>query len=70
MKFDVYGRFQVEVVREDNAWVVYRLDPGRRIRIDDLIIPSEITPDEIATYLDDLFHEGAAPGRSVRPLAQ
>ena len=69
MKFDVYGRFQLEVAREDNTWVVYRVVPGKRIRAEDLTIPSEIQPSEIATYLDDLFHEGAAPGTSVRLLA-
>lgn len=70
MKFDVYGRFELEVVREGNTWVAYRLMPGKRIRADELIIPSEIQPSEIATYLDDLFHEGASPGRIVRLLAQ
>jgi len=70
VKFDVYGRFQLEAAREGNMWVAYRLVPGKRIRADDLIIPSEIQPNVIATYLDDLFHEGAAPGTSVRLLAQ
>ena len=69
MKFDVYGRFQLEVAREGDTWVVYRVVPGKRIRAEDLTIPSEIQPSEIATYLDDLFHEGAAPGTSVRLLA-
>jgi hypothetical protein len=69
VKFDVYGRFQLEVAREGNTWVVYRVVPGKRIRAEDLTIPSEIQPSEIATYLDDLFHEGAAPGTSVRLLA-
>jgi hypothetical protein len=69
MKFDVYGRFQLEVAREGNRWIAYRLVPGKRIRADDLIIPGEVQPNEIATYLDDLFHEGAAPGESVRLLA-
>jgi hypothetical protein len=70
MKFDVYGRFQLEVAREGNRWVAYRLVPGKRIRADDLIIPAEVQPNEIATYLDDLFHEGAVPGKSVRLLAR
>ena len=70
MKFDVYGRFELEVAREGNTWVAYRLVPGKRIRAVELIIPSEIQPSEIATYPDDLFHEGATPGKSVRLLAQ
>jgi hypothetical protein len=35
-----------------------------------LLFPQRFQPNEIATYLDDLFHEGAAPGTSVRLLAQ
>jgi hypothetical protein len=69
VKFDIYEWFQLEVEREADAWVVYRLAPGKRVRADDLIIPSEVQPDEVATCLDDLFHEGAAPGKVVRRLA-
>lgn len=60
MKFDVYGRFQIEVHREDGKWVAYRVGPGKRSRINDFVIPREIlTSREIARYLDDLYHEGA-----------
>ena len=31
-----------------------------------VVIPIEVQEHEIATYLDDLFHEGARPGESVR----
>ena len=68
MKFDVYGRFQLEVLREGGQWVVYRLAPGKRVRATDLIIPSEVEPNEIATFLDDLLHEGAVPGKHVQLL--
>lgn len=54
--------------REGEVWVVYRLAPGKRVRASDLIIPSEVQPSEIATYLDDLFHAAASPGKSVRLL--
>lgn len=64
--FDVYGRFQLEVCREDDSWVVYRTAPGKRMRVNNLAIPAEIrTPREIARYLDDLYHEAARPGQSV-----
>jgi hypothetical protein len=68
MKFDVYGRFRLEVAREGERWVVYRLAPGKRIRADDVIIPPEIPPSDIGTYLDDLFHEASTPGKSFRQL--
>lgn len=66
MKFSVYGRFELEVVREGDAWVAYRLAPGKRIRADDVLIPASILPAEIGTYLDDLFHELSGPGQRVQ----
>ena len=66
VRFDVYGRFQVEVSREADHWVAYRIAPGKRIRIHDLVLPGEIqTSQQIARYLDDLYHEAARPGQSV-----
>ena len=67
MKFDVYGRFQLEVVREKGQWAVYRLGTGKRAPAD-LAIPSWVAPGEIATYLDDLLHESAGPDQRVRLL--
>ena len=67
MRFDVYDRFQLEVVREKGQWIAYRLELGRR-RPANLAIPSWVAPSEMATYLDDLLHELAKPGQSVRIL--
>jgi len=68
MKFDIYTRFQVEVRRESNAWVVYRSGLGKCSRLHDLLIPFQLTEDEIAVYLDDIFHEYAGPGQEIRCL--
>jgi hypothetical protein len=68
MKFGIYGRFQLEVRRKNDAWVAYRLDPGKRARMNDLVIPATLTADEIATYLDDMFHELSGPGRRIELL--
>jgi hypothetical protein len=66
MKFDVYGRFQLEVRREGDHWAAYQLALGKRTKVSDLAIPREIrTSAEIARYLDDLYHEAARPGQSV-----
>lgn len=66
MRFDVYGRFQIEVHREADVWVAYHIAPGKRVRINDLAIPGDIQKArEIARYLDDLYHEAAGPGQSV-----
>lgn len=66
MKFDIYGRFQLDVKRENNAWVVYRSESGKRARLNDVVLPEDLTADELAIYLDDLFHEFAGSGESVR----
>jgi hypothetical protein len=34
----------------------------------ELVIPSTLEGSEIATYLDDLYHEMARPGQIVREL--
>src|SRR5947199_4365314 len=69
MKFDVYGRFQVEVVRENDEWVVYKLGLGTRARSSDLAIPSFVSPSEVARFLDDVLHELSGPGQCVRLLS-
>jgi len=66
MRLDVYGRFQLEVLRENSSWVVYRIGLGTRSRDTSVIIPSSLTPEDIPTYLDDLFHELSRPGQTVR----
>lgn len=68
MKFNIYARFQVEVRRDGDRWDVFRLEQGRRARMHDVVIPTELEPDEIATWLDDIFHELAGPGQRVELL--
>jgi hypothetical protein len=68
MKFDVYGRFRLEVERENNSWGVYRRELGKRVKVTDVIIPHNLQEQEIATFLDDVFHELSGPGQSVKPL--
>jgi hypothetical protein len=69
MKFDVYGRFQLEVLRENNAWVAYRPGLGTRSLDSSIIIPESLSPDEIAGYLDDLFHELCGLGEIIRVVS-
>jgi hypothetical protein len=69
MRFDVYGRFQLEVLRENNSWVAYRPGLGTRARDSSIIIPESLMPEEIASYLDDLFHELFGPGQIIRLLS-
>jgi len=68
VKFSIYGRFQLEIEREDDAWAVYRLGTGLRVKAHDIVIPAEVEAAELAVFLDDVFHELAQPGESVEPL--
>jgi hypothetical protein len=65
MKFNIYGRFQVEVRRENELWTVYRSEMGKRAQFYDVVIPSDLEASEIAVYLDDIFHEFAGIGQCV-----
>jgi GNAT superfamily N-acetyltransferase len=69
MKFNIYDRFQVDVQRVGGAWQVYRLDFGKRVPMEEIVIPPTLEEDEIAIYLDDIFHELAGFGQSVELMA-
>ena len=68
MKFNVYGRFQIDVRRENDSWFAYRSELGKRARLSDVVIPSNLVPQELATYLDDIFHELAKFGENVEVM--
>jgi hypothetical protein len=65
MKFDVYGRFRLEVQRERTLGSSIGF-PSANALANDLIIPSTLEANEIATFLDDIFHELSGPGQSVK----
>ena len=68
MKFDVYGRFELEVLSTTRGWEVYRLTDGKHVRVDDIIIPADMAVGDIAEYLDDLLHEISRPGDRIIEL--
>lgn len=68
MRFDIYGRYQLEVVRQDNTWTIYRTGDGKRRQERGLVIPSSIAAADVSMYLDDLLHELAYPGATIRRL--
>lgn len=70
MKIDVFGKRTIEVVREEEIWVIYALGEGRRIRSNDIVIPSHLTPEEVLTFIGDIFHEGATPENSEVKLIE
>lgn len=65
MIFDIYKRFEVEILRKDDRWVVYRNNNGTKRPDWTIIIPHELREDELAGFLDDFFHEYAGPGDSI-----
>jgi hypothetical protein len=69
MRFNIYGRFQLDVRRENESWEVYRLELGKRAKVNDVVIPSTLEAEEIATYLDDVFHELSGPGQRIELLS-
>jgi hypothetical protein len=68
-RFDVYGRFRIEVVRDGDRWVVYRLGLGTRRHDDAIGVPDSVTPSELRGVLEDLLHEYARPGYELRPIS-
>ena len=70
MKFNIYGHFQVEVLRVNDIWVVYRAEMGKRTRLNDVVIPPDLKANEIAVYLDDIFHELAGIGQCVEVVQE
>ena len=68
MRFDIYGRYTLDVERQDDGWAIYRLDRGGRRRIYDLAIPGHLAEADIVTYLDDILHELAGAGAVIKRL--
>jgi hypothetical protein len=65
MKFNIYGRFLIDVVRTNDHWEMFELDSGKRIRMTDFAIPAWLDESQLPQFLDDIFHEGAKPGDAI-----
>lgn len=68
MRFDIYGRFTIAVVREDDRWRAYHVGEGKRRPAPDVIIPEDANEAEILGHLEVIFHEFARPARMIRRL--
>ena len=42
------------------------LEPGKRIKVRDFAIPSSLREADVVTFVDDIYHELAAPGQTVQ----
>ncbi|EJG1829241.1 hypothetical protein BKF99_RS23640 [Vibrio parahaemolyticus] len=59
LKFNVFGKI-MSVSRQSEEWVLFlESDVGMRTRVYDVIIPSDLKQEELAQYLDDIYHESA-----------
>lgn len=65
LRFSIYGRFEVEVESTSTGWNGYRCGSGIRRAAPELIFPQGIQEHELATFLDDIYHEYGLPGRSI-----
>lgn len=60
MKYSIFGKRLVEVVRQDGGWVVFYLgNEGKKRIAQDIVIPSSVSEADIEDYLADVFHEYA-----------
>lgn len=57
IKFNVFGK-QMSILKKDEEWQLFNeSDTGIRSRVYDVVIPSDLEPTELGTYLDDIYHE-------------
>ncbi|KUJ84857.1 hypothetical protein AWR36_004250 [Microbulbifer flavimaris] len=68
-EFDIYGRFTLLLVREASGWRALRKGEGRSRPELGLKLPADLRAEELQRFLDDWYHEYAAPGREVRLVA-
>ena len=67
-RFDVYGRFLLDVERSGDGWVVRHVGQGLRRPAEDIRLPPSATLDELPDHLDVLLHEYAGPGDVIRRI--
>ncbi|OQY51889.1 MAG: hypothetical protein B6245_24100 [Desulfobacteraceae bacterium 4572_88] len=70
MKFSIYDHFYLELIRQDDRWLAFRLGEGVKRPEPDVVIPPDIDETELLSFLDDIFHERASPRTLIRQLDQ
>jgi hypothetical protein len=68
MKFNIYNRFVVEIIRKEKRWIAFRIGEGVKMPEWNLIIPQDLEESELITFIEDMFHEFAQPGKSIEIL--
>jgi len=65
VRFDIYGRFQLEIRREQNQWAIYRPGVGTLLADHKIVIPADLPESGITLFLNDMFHEVADGSRDI-----
>ena len=60
MRFSIFTRL-VDIERNGNSWRVLDVGTDGKRRPANFVIPDFVEEDELAQYLEDLFHENAMP---------
>lgn len=66
-RFDVFGRYVLELRRDNGRWLTYRVGEGKRLPLN-LPVPSDLEDHELDRYLEDLLHESGRPDTSLQRL--
>jgi hypothetical protein len=57
--FDVFGA-TMEMKRHDHRWLLLRISgDGKSSPVNEVVIPDNLAEEELAGFLDDMFHEYA-----------
>lgn len=67
-RFDVYGRYQLQIERHGDRWLAFVVGEGKRRPHPGIFIPSHIAEAELPAYLDDLLHEEGGEARTIRRI--
>jgi len=60
MKFDIFGKRVLEVIRSNDQWMTFYCgNNGVKRKADDIHIPPSLEESEINEYIADVFHEWA-----------
>jgi len=52
----------LEIIRKENRWKTFYIGmDGKKRLASDIVIPPDLTEEELIDYLDDLCHEWATP---------
>jgi NAD(P)H-nitrite reductase large subunit len=62
--FDVFGK-RIQAMRTHSGWELFEIgNEGKQRRFGGAIVPSDLSEDQLLSFLDDVFHQYATPIRS------